>query len=608
MQKNILAASVLMALGSQAHAATWVTEYAATEFKAVVHSQQAMEGFAATEAGVIAPSAALNLGAEYAQNDLIKFTLSSAVRNNYAWPTSFKSIKTGTSAVDAFEVSTAGTTASTTIVLRTEDNAVGSGGAVAAFTGGGAGDAGKIVAGDIVTCSSDTSVKMRVLSVATTTLTLTKQAGVICAQDNEVNVAKKAQVTFGLVSSDSTSATYRVSAIDTVASGTTTVGSVVVTPDIQLLSTGLTTTGSTIAFSAKTGAGTVMDSSGTASTGKIIAKSVDNMAITVSKFDAIVDVEGSNLNFVGQTAAASADIVAMAIPASAVVDGESFTNTGGALTSSTAKAALVTVTNAAVHEVTYSACFNFLDTTAATAGIQGLTTTGSATGMVVAEKAATSGCTLTGTDATPILRAGDSGKIGIVNSVVTTVIPTGTFSGSTKLTWTNAAATPVALKTKTITHADLGQWKLNGASVTVYGVPMGSTVDRMIWVTNKGATAAAMTASVQLGGTTTANLDLGTVAGNTTSSVDEMLDTKLAAAGVTVPANSRAMVTLTAPIKAADMVVSASYKVTSANDRLGLETSDTIDDVVVVTTSSATVGTGDAIYGVDTTTSSVTSK
>jgi hypothetical protein len=331
-----------------------------------------------------------------------------------------------------------------------------------------------------------------------------------------------------------------------------------------------------------------MDSGGTATSAPLkIATAADDFVITVDKFNAVVDVEGSKLNFVGSASNASEDIVSFAIPTTVAVDGAQFVNTAGVLTEADAVTALATTVDAVVHDVTYSACFNFLDTNTATAAIDGLNTTGSATGMVVAEKAATSGCTLTATDATQILRA--DGKVAIKKVTATQVFPTGTFSGKSVFTWSNKAATPDATRTSTVTHADLGSWTLNGASVTVYGVPMASTVDRMIWITNKSADPAAVTATVTLNGTATADLALGDVAGNTTTSVDEAIDTALAAAGVTPPADSRAMIVLTSPIKAADMVVSASYKVTSANDRLSLETSDSLDDVIVVTGGASTV-------------------
>jgi hypothetical protein len=578
MQKKILAASVVLALASQGHAATWDTEFPATSFKAVVHTQQAIDGFAATEAGVIAPAGLLALGAEYAQNDLVTFTLSSAIRNNYAWPTSFKSIKTGTVGAGVLEVKATIAKTATALTVR-KITGLGD-----ADLDDAAKEGGKIVAGDLITCAADTTVQMRVKKVADEVATLVGEAGVACIAADDLLVVKKAQATFGLVSSDSTSATYRVSAIDIVASGTSTVGALVVTPAVQLLSTGLTANGAagtTIAFSATTGAGTVMDSGGTATSAPLkIATAADDFVITVDKFNAVVDVEGSKLNFVGSASNASEDIVSFAIPTTVAVDGAQFVNTAGVLTEADAVTALATTVDAVVHDVTYSACFNFLDTNTATAAIDGLNTTGSATGMVVAEKAATSGCTLTATDATQILRA--DGKVAIKKVTATQVFPTGTFSGKSVFTWSNKAATPDATRTSTVTHADLGSWTLNGASVTVYGVPMASTVDRMIWITNKSADPAAVTATVTLNGTATADLALGDVAGNTTTSVDEAIDTALAAAGVTPPANSRAMIVLTSPIKAADMVVSASYKVTSANDRLSLETSDSLDDVITL--------------------------
>jgi hypothetical protein len=213
-----------------------------------------------------------------------------------------------------------------------------------------------------------------------------------------------------------------------------------------------------------------------------------------------------------------------------------------------------------------------MDDDAATAGVQ------STSGLTDNVGSITPALQTTGTTFTLTDTSMTSVNATITKDQAAAVIPTQTFSGSAKTLYTSNTVTA----SDTITYTGVGTWGLNGAAITVYGVPMGTTVDRMIWVNNKGASAAAVTASVVAGGVTTSDLSLGTVAAASSTSVDEALDTALAAAGVTLPANSRATVTLSAPVKAADVTVSASYKVIADNDRLSLETSDTIQDSVSV--------------------------
>jgi len=59
-----------------------------------------------------------------------------------------------------------------------------------------------------------------------------------------------------------------------------------------------------------------------------------------------------------------------------------------------------------------------------------------------------------------------------------------------------------------------------------------------------------------------------------------LIDTALSGAGVTLPNNSRATITIDSPVKQADITVSAAYKHIGDADRLILETSDTIEDTL----------------------------
>jgi hypothetical protein len=241
----------------------------------------------------------------------------------------------------------------------------------------------------------------------------------------------------------------------------------------------------------------------------------------------------------------------------------------GALTlSNSAGTAVVATIDKVVHTV--NGDWSFLDTDATTAGCQTSQITG------------TAGPTLTVGTSCEKITISDSiiadYTLTITKNVAAQVIKDQTYDGNSVYTWTSNGSTA----TSTTTYASLGSWTLNGASITVYGVPMGSTVDRMIWINNKGSADATATATVMAGGSSYGPYSLGTVAGMTSSSVDETIDTALTTAGVTLPANSRANVQIDAPVKSSDITVSASYKVIADNDRLSLETSDTIQDTITV--------------------------
>jgi len=162
--------------------------------------------------------------------------------------------------------------------------------------------------------------------------------------------------------------------------------------------------------------------------------------------------------------------------------------------------------------------------------------------------------------------------------VAATVIPQSTYSGTSKYTYTSSGT----VTTKTITYDNLGAWTLNGASITAYGVPMGSTVSRFLWVNNKGAVAAPVTATVTTAGSSYGPYDVGSAASKTALSMSAALDAALTAAGVSLADNSRANIVFESPVKAGDITVSAAYKHIADADRLTLETSDTIQDVISV--------------------------
>jgi hypothetical protein len=321
MHKKILMAAaisgVTIGMASQSVAATWQTAFGSSAVLAPKHSSQGLEGLAATATNGTTAVNLVKLGAEYAQNDLITFTLTGGVtRDNYAWPTSFVSHINGTNdqTSKGGEMNGAMSATQTTLTLTV----IGAGTSALLTTT----NAGRHLVGDVVQCESDTTRESTIIAIAATTVTLDKAFGAICADDKNLITVRKAKITFGLVSSSSSAATYRVSAIDVSGTnGASTVGVLVPTPAVELRAAELQasgTTGVSIGFSATTGAGTAMDA---LADGFTIASTVESMPLTITKFNGVVDVEASNAAFVGGTSTASSDVLSMLIAADPKANG-----------------------------------------------------------------------------------------------------------------------------------------------------------------------------------------------------------------------------------------------------------------------------------------------
>ena len=116
-----------------------------------------------------------------------------------------------------------------------------------------------------------------------------------------------------------------------------------------------------------------------------------------------------------------------------------------------------------------------------------------------------------------------------------------------------------------------GEWTLNGASISVYSMPINNAaVTNYLYVTNSGSAGeVSMTATLADGTTVTAQ-DIATVGAGSITNITPMVEAALAGA-----AGNRATVELTFNAPACNIVVSAAYNV--AGDRLPLETSQTLD-------------------------------
>ena len=125
--------------------------------------------------------------------------------------------------------------------------------------------------------------------------------------------------------------------------------------------------------------------------------------------------------------------------------------------------------------------------------------------------------------------------------------------------------------TKAAGSVAAGAFTLNGASVTVYSMPINNpAVTNYLYVTNTGALPAEVSVSATTDGTTISANDVTTVPGKSITNITEAVEAALASAK-----GQRATVEVTLNAPACNIVVSAAYKV--GTDRLPLETSQTLD-------------------------------
>jgi hypothetical protein len=547
MYKKLILASSIAAITSQATGATWVT----TKTVPPVHTKQGIAALADT-AGAPLGSALVKLNTEYAQNDLVTFTLNMDKATNSNWPTSFEAVRSANLTTVAINTgSNSGTSITTELT---------SGATIAKATG--------VVVGDQFTIGSTDATIYRVESlVANTGVIKISPTLASTATDGEaLAFVDVKDMNFGLVSSSANSATYRVASLG---NGTTTIGSLIPIPEMNVKEDGLQAAGATVAFSASTGAGTAMDALATTTP---LGSAVDQYPIVLTTiFDATVDVEADKKAYVNNTASGSTtttDLTKISIaPGTGTVGQVADVSASGVLAyDATGVTAVVAGTDSVVHTITGD--FSYLDNDTATAGVQTTDNTNyvsTGTGCTVAIPTAGTSVTLTDTLA-------NFCQISLVAGT-TNVIPTQTFTADSVFTYTPSGGTAT---TSTTSSQALGSWALNGASVTVYSMPFGSAVEQYLWVSNAGASSATISGTVTQGGATWGPYTLDTIAGKSTSKVSDDLATQLAADGKVINF-SRANVTLSAPVKAADITVNASYKHIADADRLAVETSDTID-------------------------------
>ena len=578
MYKKIILATAIAAVSAPALSATWTADGLGKFALFSQHTKEGAKNYTAA-AGVPAGNAAIKLNAGYAQNDLVTFTYNYTKNTDYAFPTSFRSFATGGATEADLQIKGATAASDTCILLSTVGNTV---------------NEANLVAGDTFAITSTvagiTGVTYTIMDVSPTaaegfgvgvgSTICNNSAGeigvsptitAIAADNSAIVIGSRAikTIDFDYSSSTNNSVTYRVSAVEaTGAAKNTTIGAQIYAPAMDALPSSISAVGvGTVSFSAESQSGVAMDATTGSAT---IIKAVQQYTNTVTtKLDAIINVEADRKAFkfkadntTAGTATSSTDTLILTHAALGKIDGkEGALSALGAVTSS-AVTGLVATTDTTTTLI--NGDFAFADNAVA-AGIT--STTLAATNQTSAALNA-AGTVITVVDATTA-----TNTITLTKDQAAAVIPVQTFTGTSTIAYTSNGTAATDVKTWT----DLGSWTLNGAAITAYGVPMGPAVSRFLWVSNKGATDAAFNYTIVMNGSSYGPYPLATVAAKSSKSLGGLIDTDLGLRGVYVAPSSRANIILDAPVKDADVTVSASYKHIGDSDRLGLETSDTVD-------------------------------
>jgi hypothetical protein len=544
-KKAILASAIAGLVSGPALSASWISD----EVKVVTHITEGISAKATAGTGVAATDGMLSLGVEYAANDLLTVTSSVAKATNASWPTSMSSATvTKTTNLTGCLINAGNTDAGDTVLTLD-------------------GCTGLFTAGDYISIGS-TANRYRLASVASATAITLAAPGltVAIADNNAVTQINKKKTTFTLVSNNTTSATYRVSAVaaeltnGSASGATSTIGGLVrfQTPDLDAAA--LTTAGTaTLSTSSTTGAGTAMDTNaGT----QEVAKTAAGFTYAVgTAFDATVSVDLARLKF---TDNGVADALVYTTTQTAASNGR---DAAGAAVNTVSP-----VLNTTSLAITASD-WTYLDTNATTAGIQ-LNTTNKIVSSTQGTNPATGTFNTAGTVYTltdTAVRAAET--ITVTKGVTTSTLPEQTYSSVMTI-----AATPNGgTKTDYTYSAAAGTWGVNAASITAYGVPFGSSVSRFLWINNTGTTDGSMSATFMQGGVSTALGTIGTASGRSSTEIGSLIDAALVTAGITPTTNSRANIAVSVSSPAADIAMTAAYKVNADNDRLNIETSDSLD-------------------------------
>ena len=353
-------------------------------------------------------------------------------------------------------------------------------------------------------------------------------------------------ITLGLLSSDASTATYRVTDIDP-GTGPTTVGAVVPialagvlvfdAPSVDAAGT------VTVSYSAATDTGLALDTGGggacilgpACNSVDYITTGAEYDSDVTTAYDGVIDVDDNRETFEG---AVTVDVL---VVTNAITGG--FANTA------------VLAGNG--YDVVVSGDFSFLvDTDLVTAGIQpiaGVVTLAGlgCVGMAVTVTDVSFNCTLTGTATL---------TIDVVLNVsgtpaVPAVLPAGAFAASVTVNFTGIGGAGTSL----LLSGSAGAWVLNGFQAFIPYMPYGTSITQVIYLVNRGLKSGDITVDwVDQNGNTGTLGSIGTLGATTTLSIGPTIN---AALPMAQQDGGRLGLTVTANVPAKDVQMNSQYNV-----------------------------------------------
>jgi len=380
--------------------------------------------------------------------------------------------------------------------------------------------------------------------------------------------------TFALLSSSSSSAVYRVTALSN--PGSSTKNAVVSLPNTVKVDMSKAGSGVTVAFSAATSAGDAFDTSLTfdptdstyAASTTIVSTQSQFAGSVTGLLDGVIDVN---------PAAGTTPLTTFSDGASDVFTVRSGTSAlSSTLQTLTGRTTFAQTADVSAVTYTLSGDFSWA-TEARKANVFGPSCPASTTASAVTLTAGSVSWSCVGRNAVgESTSSGGSSSLTITASGQTglTALPTTTFTASSSVSYfspsgqTGANGT-VASSALLPTGTAAGAWTINGAQIFVPYMPYGSTIDQVIYVANKSGVTGDI--SVQyIGVDTTAVVNLGkigSVNGRSTLNISPLIKAALPAAA---QASGRLAFIITINAPANDVDILASYRI--GDDRAFVQT------------------------------------
>jgi hypothetical protein len=358
--------------------------------------------------------------------------------------------------------------------------------------------------------------------------------------------AGTATVTLGLLSADADAATYRVTEVDT-GSGNSTVdvSFALCAPaglECDFNANAVAANGGVVmSFSAQTGTGLNLDTSGGADRSEALFVTGSQFAASVpTPFNGIIDVEEARKEFTDGTADAATWIV----NAGAV-------SCGGAM--DPCEDILATASTVG-QEQELSIAGDFSWVVDSIPGTPELDPAGPVFTWINCASPAYSAAAITA----------DCGygsstlTIDVFANVPAAALPAGGFVSTHVLNFlgADAAGAPAAPSSITVTNVNLGEWTLNGFQAKVAYMPFGTGIGQVIYLANRGAQTGTITVEWIDQNGASGSFDIGAIAAGSTRAIGPAIQAGLPEAQQTA---GRLALTISANVPACDAQLNAQY-------------------------------------------------